>query len=307
MSIMFLKIRSVSRGQGGSAVAKAAYIARDRLRDAAADRVHDYRNTPGLEHAEILRPAAAPAGGPEWAGDRQTLWNRAESAEHRRNSRVAREYTVALPHELAPQARVELAREFAQRIADRYATAVDLAVHGPTARGDPRNHHAHILATTRELTADGLGRKAASELNSDARRERGLPHIAVEYRLLRAQWAELANERLREANIAARLEPRSGATLARERAQAAREAAAPLPPAEAPVPALHAAPGRATPDAGGRPPREERPPTIDAAQQRAVERWLAYRAGHDHDAARESGRERSRDRGDRGLDAGLDL
>jgi hypothetical protein len=307
MSIMFLKIRSVSRGQGGSAVAKAAYIARDRLRDAATDRVHDYRSTPGLEHAEILRPATAPAGGPGWAGDRQTLWNKAEAAEHQRNSRVAREYTVALPHELAPRARVELAREFAQRLADRYGTAVDLAVHGPTARGDPRNHHAHILATTRELTADGLGRKAVSELNSEARRERGLPHIAIEYRLLRAQWAELANERLRDANIEARLEPRSAATLARERTHAEPQATASPSPVERPIPALQVAPGAAAPEAGRRPPQEERAPTIEAAQQRAAERWLAYRAGQDHDAARESARERSHDRGDRGLEAGLDL
>lgn len=307
MSIMFLKIRSVSRGQGGSAVAKAAYIARDRLRDAGTNRLHDHRSTPGLEHAEILRPAATAGGGPAWVGDRQTLWNQAESAERQRNSRVAREYTVALPHELERRARVELAREFAQRIADRYGTAVDLAVHGPTARGDPRNHHAHILATTRELTADGLGRKATIELNTENRRARGLPHVAVEYRALRAQWAELANEKLREANLEARLEPRSRATLARERPHAAHEAPAlPPPQPDQAVAPPERAPPATVPVAGALAPPEERATTIEAAQQRAVERWLAYRAGQGSDAAREPGRERPRDR-DRGLEAGFEL
>jgi ATP-dependent exoDNAse (exonuclease V) alpha subunit len=303
MSIMFLKIRSVSRGQGGSAVAKAAYIARDRLRDAGTERIHDYRTTPGLAHAEILRPAATPGGGPAWAGDRQTLWNQAESAERQRNARVAREYTVALPHELTPRVRIELARDFAQHLADRYGTAVDLAVHGPTARGDPRNHHAHILATTRELTADGLGRKAAIELSTESRHERGLPHVAAEYRALRAQWAELANERLREAGLAVRLEPRSHAALARERTEREHEAVA-LPPAG--DHALARAPtAAAAPDARAREPREERALSIEAAQQRAVERWLEYRAGQSRDA-REPDRERARDR-DRGADAGLEL
>ena len=276
MSIMFLKIRSVSRGRGGSAVAKAAYIARDRLKDAASGRVHDYRRTIGLEHAEIMLPAGTAAGS-EWARARATLWNGAEAAERPRNARVAREYTVALPHELTREARIVLAKEFAQSIADRYGTAVDLAVHRPSGRGDPRNHHAHILATTRELTADGLGRKAAIELASWQRRERGLQHVMFEYRALREHWAELANEKLREANVAARLEPRSRATLARE----------------------------ATPVAAAGPPRPQpRAITIDSAQQRAVEQWLAYRAAKGSGAEQAPERERSHEHG---LEAGLEL
>jgi ATP-dependent exoDNAse (exonuclease V) alpha subunit len=276
---MFLKIRSVSRGQGGSAVAKAAYIARDRVRDAASGRIHDHRRVPGLEHASILAPTAAAGTTADWVRDRERLWNRAESAERNRNARVAREFTVALPHELPRETRIELARAFAQHIADRYGTVVDLAVHGPTSRGDPRNHHAHILSTTRELVADGLGRKATIELPNGGRRERGLPHVAQEFRTLRAAWAELANEHLREANVAARLEPRSRATLAREAALESRHE-----PARERREAL------------------DRDLSLEARQQRAAERWLAYRAALASGAAPRRERARERD-----LDAGFEL
>ncbi|MBS0393057.1 MAG: MobA/MobL family protein [Proteobacteria bacterium] len=295
MSIMFVKIRSVSRARGGSAVAKSAYIARDRIKDAATGRIHDYRRTPGLQHSAILLPAGADAGASEWTRDRASLWNRAESAERARNARVAREYTVALPHELSREARIELARAFAQSLADRYRTPVDLAVHGPTGRGDPRNHHAHILATTRELDGAQLGPKAAIELDSRRRRALGLQHVSYEYRTLRQEWAQLANERLREARVEARLEPRSRATIERERAMAAAPvavaAARPAREAEPPAP-THAGPRRA----------------VEELQRRAVEDWLAYRKARavdpSHVPARGSERRRE---ADPGADAGLEL
>lgn len=303
MAIMFLKVTSVSRGRGGSAVAKAAYIARERLPDARNGITRDYRHVPGLEHAEILVPSAGAGAATEWARDRATLWNNAEAAEPRRNARVAREYTISLPHELSREDRHALARDFAQAIADRYGTAVDLAMHGPTPRGDPRNFHAHVLATTRELTPEGFGRKSTIELNSERRRELGLPHIAHEFRDIRAQWAALANEKLREANVEARLEPRSRATLAFERAASLDATPSPQPVqltelAREPTPS--AAPA-------ARPPTEPtvvRGRALDEIQQRAAEQWLAYRAGRGIDAQPRAQPERDRDRGH---DAGFEL
>lgn len=209
MSHMHFAARAVSRGRGSSAVGKAAYVFRERLRDERTGQLHDYRARGGLEHAETFRPASVPEHGTEWTRDRSTLWNAAEAAERRVDARVAREYVVALPHELSTQQRLALAREFAQNIADRYTGVVELAVHRPPPGGDPRNHHAHVLSTTRELTATGLGRKTAIELGNVPRRERGLPHMSDEYKMLRRHWAELANDKLREAGIEARLDPRS--------------------------------------------------------------------------------------------------
>jgi ATP-dependent exoDNAse (exonuclease V) alpha subunit len=209
MAFVHFDVKPVSRGRGSSAVSRAAYTAREQLHDERRHRSHDFRDRGGLEHAEIMLPTTAPGAGTEWAHDRSALWNRAEAAEGRKDARVAREYVIALPHELAPAQRLELARDFAQSIADRYGSVVDLAVHHPTQAGDARNHHAHILSTTRELTADGFGRKTAIELSDGTRRARGLPSGREEIRLLRHHWADLINEKLREARLEQRVDARS--------------------------------------------------------------------------------------------------
>jgi hypothetical protein len=80
---------------------------------------------------------------------------------------------------------------------------VDIAIHAP--RHDPRNFHAHLLTTTREITPDGLGAKTAVELSGTERYKRGLPRAADEFIGIRERWATLTNEALREANVAARV------------------------------------------------------------------------------------------------------
>lgn len=208
MAIMFLRVSPVARSHGSNAVARAAYIARDRVRSEQLHRSFDYRSRGGLEHSEILVPQAV-AGRAGWAQERAQLWNTAEDAERRQNARVAREYLVALPHELSGKARLELARGFAQTIADRYGAAIDLALHAPTAEGDSRNFHAHLLSTTREIGEHGLGRKTLIELNDARRFELGLGSQWNDIRLLRHAWAERANEYLHEAGLQQRLDARS--------------------------------------------------------------------------------------------------
>ena len=209
MAIVHFDVKSVSRGRGSSAVSRAAYTAREQLYDERRHRRYDFRGRGGLDHAEIMLPTSAPSADTEWARDRSTLWNRAEAAEHRKDARVAREYVVALPHELAPKERLELARDFAQSIADRYGGVVDLAVHQPTRAGDARNHHAHILSTTRELTAGGFGRKTDIELRDGDRRDRALPRAREEIRLLRHDWANRINDKLHDARLEQRVDARS--------------------------------------------------------------------------------------------------
>jgi hypothetical protein len=102
-----------------------------------------------------------------------------------------------------------LAQRFAQQIADRYHTVVDLTVHDPRPDGSQRNYHAHLLATTREATPTGLGRKAELELNETRRKERGLLRSPEEFVALRRQWAELTNEALRSAGLDVRVDHRS--------------------------------------------------------------------------------------------------
>lgn len=162
MAVYRCEVKTLNRSSGRSAVAAAAYRAAERLR---ADpngqhqpdaKVHDYRRRgPGVAHAEILTPEQAPA----WAHERARLWNEAERAENRRNSVTAREILLSLPHELDDAQRIELTRGFAARLVERYGVAVDLAIHRPDRKGDERNHHAHLMMTTRRFDREGFTEK----------------------------------------------------------------------------------------------------------------------------------------------------
>ncbi len=134
----------------------------------------------------ILTPPQAP----ETTRDRVTLWNAVEAAETRKNSRVAREIILALPHELSAPA-----RDMSLWLVERYNVAVDTSLHSPVAGDghDPRNHHAHLLFTTREITKDGLGKK--TRILDD--REQG----PQEVELIRLIWETLANDALEQAGL----------------------------------------------------------------------------------------------------------
>lgn len=155
MAIYHLRATMISRSAGRSATAAAAYRSATHIEDHRTGLSFDYRARSGVDHVEILAPAHAP----EWAQDRAALWNAVEAAETRKNSQVAREIRVALPAELDQGQRVELVRDFCQRqFVDRGMVA-DIALHAPGREGDDRNHHAHILLTTREIAAEGFTTK----------------------------------------------------------------------------------------------------------------------------------------------------
>jgi hypothetical protein len=208
VAIYYLGVKSFGRsaGTGGSiSTSAAAYRSGERIRDEQTGRVYDHTHRRDIEYKEIVLPAQMVEQGlrPDWAQDRSQLWNMVERSEPRSNARVAREYVVALPHELKAEQRTILARAFAQEISDRYRNAVDLAVHQP--RTDPRNFHAHLLTTTREVSAAGLGPKTTAELTGSQRFELGLPRAMQEHAQIRERWAVLANEALREAGLEMRI------------------------------------------------------------------------------------------------------
>jgi ATP-dependent exoDNAse (exonuclease V) alpha subunit len=205
----FFSIKSVGRGAGRRATAAAAYRAGERLRDERSGKLYNYSHRQDVLHTEIFLPAHLGGSANAWAGNRERLWNMAEHAEKRSNSRVAREYQVTLPHELTRAQQIALARGFSRELAERYKIAVDLAVHLPRRDGDPRNFHAHLLTTTREVTPRGLAAKAGLDMHPRERRRRELPDSREEFRTLRERWATLTNEVLREANIDARVDHRS--------------------------------------------------------------------------------------------------
>ncbi len=209
MAIYHLSVKPVSRGAGRSATAAAAYRAAKRVLDHTTGQVFDYTRKSGVEHAEIVLPTEAAKRDINWARDRQQLWNAAEVAEKRKDARVAREYEVALPQELTRSQRLELTRTFSQEIANRYGCAVDFAVHRPHREGDERNFHAHILTTTRQIEATGLGAKTSIEWADTDRAKRGLSSGKEEIAEIRGRWAVLTNEKLRALGYEARVDHRS--------------------------------------------------------------------------------------------------
>ena len=209
MATYRLAISSVGRSAGRRATAAAAYRAGERLRDERSGRVYNYSRRTDVVHSEIFLPSHLKGAADAWAENREKLWNVAEHTEKQSNSRVAREYQVSLPHELSIAQQLALARSFSRELAERYNVAVDLAVHLPRPDGDPRNFHAHLLTTTREVTPKGLGAKTGLDMRGSERRRRELPDSRAEFRLLRERWASLTNEALREANVEARVDHRS--------------------------------------------------------------------------------------------------
>ena len=209
MAIYHLSVKPVSRGGGRSATAAAAYRAAEIVHDHTTGQTFDYSIKRGVEHAEIVLPTACARQDVNWARDREALWNEAERAENRSNSRIAREYEIALPHELTRPQRLELVREFAAEIANRHGVAVDFAIHAPHREGDERNWHAHLLATTRVIEPGGLGEKSTIEWSDTNRRKAELEPARKEIEAIRERWAELTNEKLLEHGHEIRIDHRS--------------------------------------------------------------------------------------------------
>src|SRR5437763_1828308 len=209
MAKYFLHVKVFSRGKGSRVTRAAAYRAGERIRDERTSEVYNYSDRQDVLHKEIvLASQLAGRTDTNWARDRAALWNAAEHAD-RRNARLAREVLVILPRELAPARRTELARTFARELADRYQSAVDLAVHEPRRDSDERHHHAHLLMTAREVTPEGLGRRTALELSGTERHARGLPPSKAELLWMRERWAQVTNQMLLEAGLTERVDHRS--------------------------------------------------------------------------------------------------
>jgi Ti-type conjugative transfer relaxase TraA len=206
MAIYHLSMKPLSRASGRSAVAAAAYRAAEVLENQRDGLVHDFSRRSGVEHAEIVLPAG---GEVEWARDRSALWNAAEASEKRRDARVAREFEIALPHELSVEERLDLTRGFAQGLADRYGVAVDFAIHTPHGHTDTRNHHAHVMMTTRKIGPEGLGEKSELELENKRLQALGWPTSHEQLRDLRIGWEERTNAHLARAGLDIRVDHRS--------------------------------------------------------------------------------------------------
>ena len=147
MAIYHLEAKVVSRGAGRSAVAASAYLSCSRLYNDYDGIPHDYTKKQGLVWQQVFLPEYAPQ---EWK-DREQLWNAVEKVETAKDSRLAREFVVALPIELSREEQIELLQEFIQEQFLSDGMCADAAIHDT----DGHNPHAHILLTVRPLDERG--------------------------------------------------------------------------------------------------------------------------------------------------------
>lgn len=205
MAIFHLNESNISRSDGRSVVACAAYRACEKLLDHTFGKTQDYTRKKGLEYKSIY----APEHTNEKLLDRQTLWNEVEKKEFnadgsmKANARLAKEYTCALPHELTHQERIKIVDDFCRDFVKKHNVIVDACIHAPHDHYDEtdnKNYHVHIMFTTRLVNEKGeLGKKQRT-FNDDG------PKILKDSR---ATFAHVVNTALENAGLEERIDHRS--------------------------------------------------------------------------------------------------
>lgn len=200
MSIYHLSVKAISRSDGRSAVACAAYRAGEKLTCDYYDKTQDYTKKSGVEFTNIYAP---PNTNPELL-DRQTLWNTVEKVERRKDAVLAREFEIAFPCELNAEQRKQLLDELCQKLVEKYNVVVDAAIHAPHTDGgsDERNYHAHIMFTTRAINENG---EFAAKKYRDFSRDNGTETVSD----WREDFADLCNKHLELAGFDERVDHRS--------------------------------------------------------------------------------------------------
>ena len=147
MAIYHLEAKVITRSVGRSAVAASAYMSCSAIYNDYDGIQHDYKRKQGLVYEQIFLPSNAP---PEW-NDRSILWNAVEEAEKTKDSRLAREFVVALPTELNRDEWIELLTEYVKDNFVNDGMCADVCIHNT----DGHNPHAHIMLTVRPLDENG--------------------------------------------------------------------------------------------------------------------------------------------------------
>lgn len=210
MAIYHLSTSAVSRSSGRSSTASSAYRAGAEITDQRTGITHDYTNRNGVVESK----AFVMENGEQKEVDRSELWNKAEETETRKNARTAREIVVALPNELSKDERQKLVDDFSKDVAKKYGVGIDYAIHEPDKEGDQRNHHAHILMTTRDVRIEkngtlSFGKKTDLELSNRKLKELDKPKTQDQIKAIRKHWERRTNHSLQQAGIDKSIDSRS--------------------------------------------------------------------------------------------------
>ena len=211
----------VSRSKGASVIAKAAYNARDKLKDDYYGKTHDYSKKDDLVFSKIFLPEHIP----KEFSKREYLWNSVEKIEKSKNSQLARNLLFTLPREINEEDRIKLISEFIEENFTSKGMIADCNIHNPTASDNEEQPHAHILLTLREIDEHGKWKpKCRKEYILDENGEKiklksgnyksrkvnlndwNEPDKAKEWR---ENFSKKANEYLAKNNIDKRIDPRT--------------------------------------------------------------------------------------------------
>lgn len=138
-----------------STLAAASYRSGEKLRDQQLEKTFNYSSREDVKHTEIISPEHAP----EWAKDREKLWNTVEAHEKRKDAQLARSIIVGLPRELTLEQNIQLVREHVQEQFVNNGMIADIAIHDKPASDGKPQPHAHILLSLREVGQEGFGNK----------------------------------------------------------------------------------------------------------------------------------------------------
>lgn len=201
MAIYHFSVKAISRSDGRSVVACAAYRSGEKLVCNYYGKEQDYTRKTGVEHTQIY----APENTRTELLDRQTLWNVVEKVENRKDSNLAREFEIAFPQELNAEQRKEMLNELCLGLVKKHGVIVDAAIHAPhTSSGsDERNYHAHIMFTGRQIDLETGN--FAKKRNRDFNKENSSETV----RWWREKFAKIANKHLELAGYAPTLDHRS--------------------------------------------------------------------------------------------------
>lgn len=204
-----LSTKPIKRSAGRTATASSAYRNACEITDERTGLKHDYTKKQGVVSSECF----IIENNQRLEIDRGELWNLAEKTEKRKDARTAREILVNLPHELSKSERKNLVDDFTNSVAKKYGVAVDYAIHLPDKQGDQRNHHCHIMITTRTANIENgklsLNEKSSLELSNKKLADLKLPKTQEQIKSLRAEWSETANRHLENAGLEQRIDHRS--------------------------------------------------------------------------------------------------
>ena len=200
MAIYHFSVKTISRSNGRSAVACAAYRSGEKLVCDFYGKEQDYTKKTGVEFTEIY----APENTNTELTNRQKLWNEVEKSERRKDALLAREFEIAFPRELNAEQRKNMLNELCQNLVKKYGVIVDAAIHAPhtDSGSDERNHHAHIMFTTRSINEHG---DFSAKKYRDFSRDNGTETVSH----WRESFAELCNQHLEKNGFDERVDHRS--------------------------------------------------------------------------------------------------